>query len=191
MKATFALLTNPEIYNYTRKLSWGIHQKYRTGTRHAAHPPHISLRRPFSASSVPALEQYMEELASSVQPFEVKLTELQAVPKFYDGVEYGVLWAAVEKSYVLRELHKRLNHDLELRFGCDAADPDSDSYLFHITIMMCGQLMEICRKYENNIEHTRIDMCYTARELGMFIYEEPMGPHGEYLCYKILPIGAH
>ena len=32
MKAAFALLANTEVHNLTRKLSWEIHQKYRTGT---------------------------------------------------------------------------------------------------------------------------------------------------------------
>ncbi len=31
MKATFALLANNGIHNLVRKLSWDIHQKYRTG----------------------------------------------------------------------------------------------------------------------------------------------------------------
>ena len=31
---------------------------------------------------------------------------------------------------------------------------------------------------------------YTVRELAMFVYDEPMGPQGEYLTYKILPIGS-
>ena len=189
MKATFALLANPEVHNFVRRLSWNIHQKYRTGTHHASLAPHISLKQPFRILDIAILEEYMDELASSIQPFEVTMTELQAVPVFYDGIEYGILWVEVEETKTLRDLHNRINHDLNLRFGNTPADFDGDAYRFHMTVMMCGQLMEICRKYENEIEHKKVNMRYTARELAMFVYDEPMGPHGDYLCYRILPIG--
>ena len=189
MKASIVLLANPKIHNFVRKLSWNIHQKYRTGTRHAALPPHISLKQPFNASDLPALETYMDELASSIQPFDVNLTEIQTEPTFYDGMEYGILWLAVEENGILRELHNRISRDLELHFGNTAIDQDKDTFCFHMTIMMCGQLMEICRRYKNEIGHTKIDMHYTARELGMFVYDEPIGPHSDYLFYKRIPFG--
>ena len=191
MKATFALLANTEVHNFVRKLSWEIHQKYRTGTRHAALPPYISLKQPFGVSDLPALEKYMDELAGSIQPFDVTLTELQAVPTFYDGVEYGVLWVEVEETEMLRNLHNRVNRDLNLRFGDTPADFDGEAYRFHMTVMMCGQLMEICRKYQSDIQHSKVDLRYTATELAMFVYDEPMGPHGDYLCYRRILIGNH
>ena len=58
MKAALALLANAEIHNLVRKLSWKIHQKYRTGTRHASLPPHVSLKQPFVTTDLPALEDY-------------------------------------------------------------------------------------------------------------------------------------
>lgn len=190
MKATFVLLANQDIHNLVRKLSWEIHQKYRTGTHHAALPPHVSLKQPFNVSDLPALERYMDELANSIQPFEVTLTQLQAVPIIFDGMEYGILWVDVEETELLRGLHNRLNHDLNLRFGDTPADFDGDAYRFHMTVMMCGQLMEICRKYQSDIQLSRIDLRYTARELAMFVYDEPMGPHGDDLCYRILPLNG-
>jgi hypothetical protein len=39
MKATFALLANTEVHNWMRKLAWGFHQKYRTGTIDCRLPP--------------------------------------------------------------------------------------------------------------------------------------------------------
>lgn len=91
MKAAFALLANPEIHNVVRKLSWEIHQKYRTGTRHASLPPHVSIKQPFSIKDLSALEDYMSELAGSIQPFEVRLTELQVIPISFGGTAYGLL----------------------------------------------------------------------------------------------------
>ena len=190
MKATFVLLANPIVHNLVRKLSWEIHQKYRTGTHHAILPPHVSLKQPFNVPDLLALEKYMDELAGSVPPFDVTLTELQAVPIQYDGIEYGILWIDVEETGVLRGLHNRINHDLNLRFGDTPADFDGEAYRFHMTVMMCGQLMEICRKYQSDIQHSKVNIHYTAGEMAMFVYDEPMGPHGDYLCYRILPLGG-
>jgi 2'-5' RNA ligase len=190
MRATFALLANSEIHNFIRRLSWEIHQKYRTGTRHASLPVHISLKQPFSVPDLPALEEYMDELAGSIQPFDVTLTELQAVPMLFDGTEYGILWADIEETETLRNLHHRLNQELARRFGETPANYDGDVYHFHMSVMMCGHLMEICRKYQGEIEYSKINLRYTARELAMFVYDEPMGPHGDQLCYRILPIGC-
>lgn len=190
MKANFVLLANPEIHNYVRKLSWDIHQKYRTGTRHASLPPHISLNQPFNVSNLPKLEEYMDEFAESIQPLNVILTELQTVPTYYDGLEYGTLWIEVKETTSLRELHNRLNRDLESRFGNTITDYNGKAYHFHMTIMMCGQLMDVCNKYKADIQHSQVNLQYTASELGMFVYDEPMGPHGDFLWYRVLPLGA-
>jgi len=74
MKATFALLADRDISNFVRKLSWEIHRRCRTGTTHCCLPPHISLKQPFNVADLAALEAYMSELASSIQPFEIRLT---------------------------------------------------------------------------------------------------------------------
>ena len=70
MKAVFALLTNTEIHNLVRKLSWDIHQEYRTGIDVCRLPPHISLKQPFDISDLDLLGKYMAELASSITPWE-------------------------------------------------------------------------------------------------------------------------
>jgi len=190
LKATFALLANSDIHNTVRRLSWEMHLKYRVGTRHVSLPPHISLKQPFHVDDLPGLEEYMGDLAGSIQPFEVRLNDLQIVPVPYDKyTEYGILWINIEETGILRELHNRLNRELSQRFGETSADYDGDAYHFHMTVMMGGQFMEIYRKFKNEIPNSNINMTYTARELAMFVYDEPMGPHGEYLCYRILNLG--
>lgn len=189
MKATFALLATPEVHNVVRKLSWEIHQKYRTGTHHASLPPHVSLKQPFKVPELPALEKYMDELSASIQPFDLMLTKLQIVPILFGGAEYGILWYDIEETKALRGLHDRLNEELLQRFGDSSADFDGDSYRFHMSVMMGGQLMDIYRKFHSEIPDGCINLTYTTRELAMFVYDEPMGPHGDYLCYRILPLG--
>lgn len=189
MKATFALLATSEVHNAVRKLSWEFHQKYRTGTRHASLPPHISLKQPFNIPDLPALEKYMDELAVSIQPFEVTLTRLQIVPILFGGAEYGILWYDIEETETLRGLHNRINSELRHLFGDSTANFDGDSYRFHMSVMMGGQLLDIYQKFHSEIPNSSIDLTYTATEMAMFVYDEPMGPHSDYLCYRIVPLG--
>ncbi|HET9590234.1 MAG TPA: 2'-5' RNA ligase family protein [Anaerolineales bacterium] len=189
MKATFALLGNAEVHNLVRKLAWDIHQRYQTGTRHASLPPHISLKQPFAIRDLSALEEYMGELARSIDPFEVRLIELQVRPLVFGRTEYGLLWLDVQETEELRGLHNRINAELAERFGNTQADFDASGYHFHMTVMMGGQSLDTYLEFFNEIPDPRIDLRYTVRELAMFVYDGPMGPDGEYLSYKILPIG--
>ena len=189
MKATFALLANAEIHNLVRKLAWELHMKYRTGTRHCSLPPHISLKQPFSIKDIAALEDYMAELANSINPFEVKLTELQIDPLVFGGIEYGILWLDVQETKYLRHLHNRVKDELSQRFGDTQAPFDGSEYHFHMTVNMGGQPIDVYRRFLEEISNPRVDLRYTVRELAMFVYDEPMGQAGEYLSYKILPIG--
>ncbi|MFZ4657558.1 MAG: 2'-5' RNA ligase family protein [Caldilineaceae bacterium] len=188
MKATFALLANMEVYNWVRKLAWEIHQIYRTGTLHVRLPPHISLKQPFAIADIAPLEVYMAELAATIPPFKLQLTELQLEIGNFQGMEYGILWLAVQETEVLRQLHNRLNQELAQRFGNTQANYDGPDYQFHMTVMMGGQPVEVYRKLYEEIAERRVDLQYSVQELAMFVYDEPMGPQGEYLTYKILPI---
>ena len=189
MKATFAVLANSDVHNWVRKLAWQIHQNYRTGTRHCCLPPHISLKQPFRVADLTALEAYMETLARSLAPFEVAFTELQLEPIVFDRKEYGLLWLAVQETAYLRQLHLRLNDELQQRFATTQAAYDGSAYQFHMTVMMGGQPIEVYRQiYRDMVAQSR-ELRYTVKELGLFVYDEPMGPDGEYLAYKTLPIG--
>ena len=189
MKAAFALLADHQVHNLVRELSWEIHQRYKTGTRHASLPPHVSLKQPFAIADLSALENYMAELADSLQPLELTLTELQVIPVSSAGTAYGLLWIDVEETPEIRNLHNRLNAELNQRFGHSPADYDGEQYHFHMTVMMGGQPVEVYRKFYSELPDPRINVRFTARELAMFVYEEPLGPGSEYLCYRILPLG--
>jgi 2'-5' RNA ligase len=190
MKATFASLANTEVHNLVRKLAWEMHQKYRTGTKHCRLPPHTSLKQPFRIPIIEAIENYMAELARSIQPFEVHLTELQVVPTVFAGTEYGILWLDVEESDHLRQLRNRVNYELSQRFGDMQADHDGAAYHFHVTVMMGGQPRAVYRKFYSELPNRTVNLRYIVRDLAMFVYDEPMGPEGEYLEYRILPIGG-
>ena len=189
MKATFALLANREAYNWVRKLAWEIHQTYRTGTLDVRLPPPISLKQPFAIADIAQIEAYMQELAATIPPFTVHLTELQLEVGIFNGMKFGILWLAVRETEALRQLHDRLNQELAQRFGNTQANYDGRDYQFHMTVMMGGQPVEVYREIFDEIADRTINLEYSVQDLAMFVYDEPMGPQGEYLTYKILPIG--
>ncbi len=188
MRATFALLTDLETHNRVRKLSWEAHRTYGTGTLNVRLPPHVSLKQPFPVADLAALEAYMDELARSLTPLRLYLTELQLHSTAFGGTEFGLLWIDVQESEELRRLHDRLNQELRQRFGDTRAEHDGAEYHFHMTVALGGQPLDVYQKLFSALPDRRIDREFTARALAMFVYDEPLGPQGEYLLYKILPL---
>ena len=189
MKATFALLANNEIHNLMRKLTWDIHQKYRTGIDVTRLPPHISLKQPFDVSDLGSLEHYLKELAGSIDPFDVQLTELQYVDATVEDQNSGILWLDVRETEILRRLHNRVNRELAARFGNVQAAFDGPDYHFHMTVAIGSQSVETYRKIVNEFSGRLIDLRYTVRELAMFVYDEMHSLNAGYMTYLILPIG--
>lgn len=91
MKAAFALLANNEVYNRVRKYSWEMHQEYHVGIRPCCIPPHVSLKQPFRINDLAGLEAYMDELAGSIEPFEIQLVQILVLPVSFEGLETGLL----------------------------------------------------------------------------------------------------
>jgi 2'-5' RNA ligase len=188
MKATFALLADTETHNLVRKLAWDIHRKYRTGIEVCRLPPHVSLKQPFDISDLTALEVYMDELASSIKPFEVSLSQLHLVKATLGNLETGILWLDVEETETLRQLHNRINHELALRFGNTPASFDGASYHFHMTVVMGGQPFDVYRAIYKEYSTTPIDLRYIAREIALFIYDDNANLDRGYMTYKVLPV---
>ncbi len=189
MKATFALLANNEIHNLVRKLSCDIHQKYRTGIDVTRLPPHISLKQPFDISSLYLLEEYMTNLARSITPFDVKLTELKLIDATIEGLDTGILWLDVQETEILRQLHNRVNQELTLRFGDVHAAFDGPDYHFHMTVAIAGQPIETYRKIYREFSGRLNELQYAVQELVMFVYDEMYSVNAGYMTYMIMPIG--
>lgn len=189
MKSTFALLTNNQIHNLVRKLSWDIHRKYRTGIDICRIPPHISLKQPFEISDLDRLGKYMSEFAASIAPFEVKLTELQLIEVNKEGFETGILWMDVEETQTLRQLHDRLNEELAVRFGNVQAPYDGLQYHFHMTVARGNQPVETYRRIKKEFSNRLTNLRYTIQELAMFGYDDTNSMAGGYMTYMILSLG--
>ena len=190
MKATFALLADNKIHNLVRKLSWDIHQKYRTGIDVCRLPPHISLKQTFDISDLDLLSEYMTELAGSIEPFQAHLTHLELIDAKIDGLESGIIWLNVEETDFLRRLHNRLNDELTQRFGNVPAEYDGADYHFHMSVAIGGQPIETYRTILDEFKNRLKNLQYTVRELVMFVYDERTAVNAGYMTYKILPLGG-
>jgi len=189
MKATFAFLADNHIHNLVRKLSWDIHQKYRTGIDVCRLPPHISLKQPFDISDLDSLSEYMTELAQSIEHFQARLTQLELIETAIDGLESGILWMNVEEIKTLRRIHNRLNEELTARFGNVPADFDGERYHFHMSVAIGGQPIETYRTILDEFKDRLGNLQYTVRDLVMFVYDERSDVNAGYMTYKILPLG--
>ena len=137
-----------------------------------------------------ALASYMDELADSIAPFEVKLTELELIPTTIEGIETGLLWLDVQETEHLRQLHERVNQEVGQRFKNTQAAFDGASYHFHMTVAMGGQPLDVYRKLYSELSNRRVNLQYTVNELAMFVYDEPLSSTGDYMTYKIAPVGG-
>jgi len=189
MKAAFAFLAEYKTHNLVRKLSWDIHQKYRTGIDMCRLPPHISLKQPFDISDLEALSKYMDELVQSIEPFQVRLPQLELIDATIDGLESGIIWLSVEETESLRGIHNRLNEELTARFGSVPADFDGDGYHFHMSVALGGQPIETYHKIMDEFKDKLKNLQYMVRELVMFVYDERSDINAGYMTYKILPLG--
>jgi 2'-5' RNA ligase len=190
MKATFAFLADNQIHNLIRKLTWDIHQKYRTGIDVCRLPPHISLKQTFDISELDSLSEYMAELAHSIEPFQAQLTHLQLIEATINGLESGILWLNVEETEFLRGIHNRLNEELTARFGNVPAEYDGADYHFHMSVSIGGQPIKTYRIILDEFKARLVDLQFMVRDLVMFVYDERTAVNAGYMTYIILPLGG-
>ncbi|MBI5032039.1 MAG: 2'-5' RNA ligase family protein [Chloroflexi bacterium] len=188
MKATFALLADWQTHNFVRKLAWDVHCAYGIGLDVTRLPPHVSLKQPFAANDLTSLEEYMMELAPSIQPFEIHLPRLQIVKVAIEGLETGILWLDVQETSLLRDLHNRLNNELAKRFTNTQAAFDGGDYHFHMTVSIGSQPWDVYQRMFKDIVATPIDLRFTPQELVLFVNDDNANLNGGYMTHKILPL---
>lgn len=189
MEAVFALLADLKIANLVRKIAWEVDQKHQTGLDAIRLDPHVSLKQPFMVSDFTRLEAYMHDLAASIDPFEIHITGVQAISLPVGSWESGILWLEVAQTESLKQLHHRLNRELETRFGPVPAQYDGDSYHFHMTIAMGGQPLEVYQVAAKPFKDPPINLCFETTKLALFIKHERTSTPGHFFPYKQLPLG--
>ncbi len=153
-------------------------------------PAHVSLKQPFVVNDFERFERYFEGFARHTKPQQLKLDGFL----FWGNAEQGVVAARVTASSHLRQLHSKLNAELEQEFGGTHADFDGDAYEFHLTVAIGALHADLLPQLQNDIATWKLDEVTVSSKLALFIYEESTRPdplYGvrEYGAYKILPLG--
>jgi len=189
MKAAIALLLDYKIHNFMRSLTVDIHRRYPLGFSAASAPPHISLKQPFSISDLTAVELYFDQLAASIQPFEVKLTRLELQVALAIEGERGILWLAAQDNALLRSLHRRLNRELAERFETTRAAFDGDAYRFHATLFAGEQNADLYRKAFAAYKDTPVNLNCAIERIALFYKNNDDDAARDFITYKVLPLG--
>ena len=188
MKAAFALLADYSTHNAVRKMAWQMYQKYGVSLETSRLPPHVSLKQPFDIPNISDLEGYMAELAGSLSPIDIALTELELIEVVGAGGPSGILWLKAEQTPALHQLHNRLNQELALRFGSTQADFDGPNYQFHLTIAIGGSSLADYRRAYEEFKGSWREISFRADALALFAYDS-INSQSDYISYKTLPIG--
>jgi 2'-5' RNA ligase len=187
MRAAIVLLADRALHNFTRRVVVELNLRYQVGFFASLLPAHISLKQPFKFERLEVLDRYVESLAASISPLELSLD------RFYceEWSGFGILGLNVVETPRLRELHDRLNRDLAAILPDSSAAHDGSGYHFHLTIEMGGLEggKNPFRAYFEGLSDPRVNLAYTARELGVFYYSDDNHRPGSFITYRTLPLG--
>lgn len=188
MKATIVLIGDNEVENFGRKLMLEAHRIGNLGFEMARLPQHISLKQPFSISSLDEMEQFFDEFARGQKPIQIQFEELEIQPNnVLGGNPSGCLSIRVKESKTLREMQKILFQKLEERFGPCPAEHDDD-YIFHMTIAIGGAPFENYLNAFESLSKKKYDQTFVFRKLGLLYYDDDKICPGTYFCYKVLDL---
>ena len=190
MRATFAFLADRETYNLVRSIAWKAHCELETGLDVTRLEPHVSLKQPFQVTDFSRLAAFMPELAAIIPPFEIHLTDVQAIPTVIGTMETGILWLAVEQTQLLKEHHHHLNRGLNTRFGPTPAQHDGEDYHFHMTIAIGQQPWKVYQQAAQLFRPSWTNYRFRTSQLAMFVYEADARLDRGYMTYKVLPLGS-
>lgn len=151
MKIGIALLTNYNIHNEVRNLSFEINCKYGTSLESTLLPQHISLKQSFDYNGdIDALENYLNSILSNFTPFTITSEKVE-VKKMNDSNVLCCL--KIKESKKLRTLHNDICEGLKKRFEIEPLEFDGDMWTFHSTITMgkidSASLDKLFNEYNN------------------------------------------
>lgn len=173
-----ALMVSDEVHNAMRRLQLDLAQA--CGTNPALRlTPHITLKQPFHAGALAAVEAYFDELASSVTLDEVHLSGVG----YFDDETEGVAYADVAPHPALEQLRRRILADLAARFHVVPAEVEDDRYHFHATLAYHLTAQQLTRARAALADVT-LDLRFTPARLGLFYYTGDL-----WIVYKLARLG--
>jgi 2'-5' RNA ligase len=185
MRACIALLVDNEIHNYSRKLVFDFDRKYNTGFISARLPQHITLGPVFEVKNIVEVEEYFNNIAESIKPFEVLVTDIDL--KIYGDEEEGfaVLLMDIKESKELRGLHNTIyKYITEHSWDTD----NNDKYHFHSTIALGEQPARVYKELFKGISDKEINHSFIVNKIALFCTTDSENKMGTYITYKILDL---
>lgn len=128
MNAVLTLPLDWRVHNWMRQVSLELYQQCGIEMNSAHNPPHLSLLSSFEVEDLGRLERYVDQLASSLEPLSVTLTDLKL---WANPGEACVLYLDVAEQEMLMPLHHRVTKDLNLPRN----DYDGAMFHYHATVM--------------------------------------------------------
>jgi 2'-5' RNA ligase len=189
MNVGFALLVDQPTHNFMRKLAFELDRAYRTGLQAALLPAHVSLKQPFHADDLPAVESYFDTFAASIQPFVIAFDAVEVQPAAGPNRDTGIVWLAARETPMLRDLHNRLNAELAARFARSQAEFDGPAFRFHATIAMGGQPPHIYQTIATAHSQPALGLICHVTQIAMGVANDDQVPPGPFISYKILSLG--
>lgn len=187
MYVCFALLLDYEVHNKVRKIIHRLIQELKVGIESSLLPQHISLKQSFFVSEVAEIEGYFDELALSLNSFEVAFKAIDLINMKNRENETQVLWLDIQENQELREIHDRLNSDLMNKFQIQKSGFDGDAFHFHSTLAygynQYNQLSEMKTKLDEEFN----EISYQVKDIALFYSVDEHRP-GRFITHKILPL---
>jgi hypothetical protein len=188
MKAAIVLLADQPVQNLARRMVFELNTRYDVPFFASLLPSHVSLKQPFAFEDMDVLETYFDGLAARIAPLEITLDRLYC--ETWSG--YGIIGMNVVETPRLRALHDQINEELTGLFRDTRAPHDGSGYHFHLTVEMgkLGETNPFGLYYDGLPGDKRLDLRFTARELGLFFYPERGGETGSFITYRVQPLAG-
>lgn len=162
MQLGFAILANDELHNVMRRLQLEIAERW--GPNPALkQTPHITLKQPFHATTLPPIEEYFDSL--------VRLTALITIRTGGIGTfeDDKVIFLGVQPHPGLEAIRYRVLRDLRERFGVKPRDIEDERYRFHATLAW-GLPGEQFAEAWAALRGRRVEVEFGLETLGLFYY---------------------
>ncbi|MBE6856161.1 MAG: 2'-5' RNA ligase family protein [Ruminococcus sp.] len=188
MKATIVLIADNNAENYGRKLMLEAHKYGKMGFEMARLPQHVSLKQPFSIPNLEDMEEFFNEFAKELSPFDIEFVQLDVCPSnVLGGTPSGCMSLRVKETVQLLEAQKKLNEGLNEKFGPCPAEHDDD-YIFHMTFAIGGAPFESYCKAHEELTKKDYNQIFRFNKIGLLYYDDDNITPGTYFCYKVCDI---
>lgn len=189
MHIGIAILTDIQIHNVARNITFNLNNKYNTGIESAILPQHISLKQSFPYDGdIDVIEEYIEQFFLSIRPFKIFIEKVEVNSLSEETV---IVWLKVKECNELKDIHSKLCEDLKVRFDISPLGFDGDEWQFHSTLTVSkinkNYLEELICEYNNK----DFSIEFEAKEIVLFCCTGDASKTSEYFSLKIFNMGMH